>query len=34
VNFTAGYGAGSYQAYYLANDGYTVLAGPVALTLT
>jgi hypothetical protein len=34
VNFTASYGAGSYQAYYLANDGYSVLAGPVALTLT
>jgi hypothetical protein len=34
VTFTANYGAGSYQAYYLYNDGYTILAGPVAISLT
>jgi hypothetical protein len=34
VTFTANYGAGNYQAYYLYNDGYTILAGPVAISLT
>jgi hypothetical protein len=34
VTFTANYGAGSYQAYYLYNDGYTILAGPVGISLT
>jgi hypothetical protein len=34
VTFTANYGPGSYQAYYLYNDGYTILAGPVAISLT
>ena len=26
--------AGSYKAYFLANDGYVVLAGPVTFTVT
>lgn len=33
VTFTANYGVGSYDVYYLYNNGYTVLAGPVGLTL-
>ncbi|MFD8756986.1 alkaline phosphatase family protein [Kitasatospora sp. NPDC059577] len=35
VTFSTGKlnGAGAYDAYYLANDGYTVLAGPVRLTV-
>jgi hypothetical protein len=27
-------GAGTYKVYYFSNDGYTVLAGPVTVTLT
>ena len=34
VTFTADYGAGDYKVYYFYNDGYSVLAGPVALTLS
>jgi hypothetical protein len=34
ATFTANYGAGTYKAYYFSNDGYTVLAGPVTLTLS
>lgn len=34
VTFTADYGAGTYNVYYFSNDGYTVLAGPVTVTLT
>ena len=34
VTFTANYGAGTYKVYYFNNDGYSVLAGPVALTVT
>ena len=33
VTFTANYGPGTYQVYYLYNDGYSVLAGPVTVTL-
>ncbi|BBH18458.1 hypothetical protein Back2_27450 [Nocardioides baekrokdamisoli] len=33
VTFTANYGPGTYQVYYLYNDGYTVLAGPITVTL-
>jgi hypothetical protein len=31
---TSGLAAGNYVAYYLYNDGYTVLAGPVPFTIT
>lgn len=34
VTFTANYGAGTYKVYYFSNDGYTVLAGPVTVTLS
>jgi hypothetical protein len=34
VTFTANYGVGSYQVFYLYNNGYTILAGPVAISLT
>jgi hypothetical protein len=34
VTFTANYGPGTYNVYYFSNDGYTVLAGPVSVTLT
>jgi hypothetical protein len=34
VTFTANYGPGTYNVYYFSNDGYTVLAGPVTVTLT
>ncbi|MFD0638251.1 alkaline phosphatase family protein [Catenulispora yoronensis] len=34
ATFTANYGAGTYKVYYFSNDGYTVLAGPVTVTLT
>jgi hypothetical protein len=34
ATFTAGYGAGTYKAYYFSDDGYGVLAGPVAVALT
>lgn len=34
VTFTANYGKGTYQVYYLYDNGYTVLAGPVTITLT
>ena len=34
ATFTANYGAGTYKAYYFNNDGYSVLAGPVAVTLS
>ncbi|ACU70921.1 phosphoesterase [Catenulispora acidiphila DSM 44928] len=33
ATFTANYGAGTYKVYYFSNDGYTVLAGPISLTL-
>ena len=34
ATFTANYGAGSYKVYYFSNDGYSVLAGPISLTLS
>jgi hypothetical protein len=34
VTFTANYGAGTYKVYYFSNDGYSVLAGPVTVTLS
>ncbi|NUR29940.1 MAG: hypothetical protein HOV83_29500 [Catenulispora sp.] len=34
ATFTANYGAGTYKVYYFYNDGYTVLAGPLAITLS
>ncbi|GAA1987013.1 alkaline phosphatase family protein [Catenulispora subtropica] len=34
ATFTANYGAGTYNVYYFNNDGYTVLAGPVTVTLS
>ena len=34
VTFTANYGAGTYKVYYFSNDGDTVLAGPLTVTLT
>jgi hypothetical protein len=34
VTFTANYGKGTYKVYYFSNDGYTVLAGPLTITLT
>ena len=34
VTFTANYGKGTWKVYYFSNDGYTVLAGPVTVTLT
>ncbi|MEY9931119.1 hypothetical protein ABH926_005766 [Catenulispora sp. GP43] len=34
ATFTANYGAGTYKVYYFSNDGYSVLAGPVTLTLS
>jgi hypothetical protein len=34
VTFTANYGPGTYKVSYFSNDGYTVLAGPVTVTLT
>ncbi|NUP48385.1 MAG: hypothetical protein HOW97_13915 [Catenulispora sp.] len=34
ATFTANYGAGTYKVYYFSNDGYTVLAGPLTITLT
>lgn len=33
ATFTANYGAGTYKVYYFSDDGYSVLAGPVTLTL-
>ncbi len=33
VTFTANYGPGTYQVYYFYNDGYSVLAGPVTVTV-
>lgn len=34
VTFTANYGPGTYQVYFLYNDTYQVLAGPITVTLT
>ena len=34
ATFTANYGAGGYKVYYFSNDGYSVLAGPISLTLS
>ncbi|MBS2537471.1 hypothetical protein KGQ20_32425 [Catenulispora sp. NF23] len=34
TTFTANYGPGNYEVYYFNNDGYTVLAGPIGLTLS
>ena len=34
ATFTANYGPGTYNVYYFNNDGYSILAGPVTLTLS
>ncbi|MEY9855494.1 hypothetical protein ABH935_001098 [Catenulispora sp. GAS73] len=34
VTFTANYGRGTYNVYYFNNDGYSILAGPLTLTLS
>ncbi|WP_194914826.1 alkaline phosphatase family protein [Catenulispora rubra] len=34
ATFTANYGPGTYNVYYFNNDGYSILAGPLTLTLS